>query len=99
MALFECLMRKKTKESIVSSSPKLKVKEKMQEEAKNGQWAGVAEFRERRCTFSLGFWPIGPSVLKRSKKESCSTRRGLRVDTNLVEFRQLQKVGIFSYLR
>ena len=28
MALFECLMRKKTKEPIVSSSPKLKDKEK-----------------------------------------------------------------------
>ena len=35
---------------------------------------------------------------RRSKKESCSTRRGLRVCTNLVEFRQLQEVGIFSYL-
>ena len=35
---------------------------------------------------------------RRSKKESCSTRRGLRVSTNLVEFRQLQEVGIFSYL-
>ena len=35
---------------------------------------------------------------RRSKKESCSTRRGLRVGTNLVEFRQLQEVGIFSYL-
>ena len=35
---------------------------------------------------------------RRSKKQSQSTRRGLRVDTNLVEFRQLQKVGIFFYL-
>ena len=35
---------------------------------------------------------------RRSKKQSRSTRRGLRVDTDLVEFRQLQKVGIFSYL-
>ena len=34
---------------------------------------------------------------QRSKKQNCSTRRQLRVDTNLVEFRQLQEVGIFSY--
>ena len=35
---------------------------------------------------------------RRSKKQSRSTRRGLRVDTDLVEFRQLQEVEIFSYL-
>ena len=35
---------------------------------------------------------------RRSKKQSRSTRLGLRVDTDLVEFRQLQEVGIFSYL-
>ena len=35
---------------------------------------------------------------RRSKKKSCSTRRRLRVGTNLVEFRQLQKVEFFSYL-
>ena len=35
---------------------------------------------------------------RRSKKQSRSTRRGLHVDTDLVEFRQLQEVGIFSYL-
>ena len=36
---------------------------------------------------------------RRSKKQSRSTQRGLRVETDLVEFRQLQEVGIFSYLR
>ena len=36
MALFECLMRKKTKEPIVYSSPKLKDKEKRAELEKNG---------------------------------------------------------------
>ena len=36
---------------------------------------------------------------RRSNKQSCSKRRGLRVGTDLVEFRQLQEVGIFSYLR
>ena len=35
---------------------------------------------------------------RQSKKQSCSTQRGLRVDTDLVEFRQLKEVGIFSYL-
>ena len=35
---------------------------------------------------------------RRSKKQSRSTRRGLRVDTDLVEFRKLQEVRIFSYL-
>ena len=35
---------------------------------------------------------------RRSKKQSCSTQRGLRVGTDLVEFRQLQEVGIFSYV-
>ena len=35
---------------------------------------------------------------RQSKKQSRSTRLGLRVGTDLVEFRQLQEVGIFSYL-
>ena len=35
---------------------------------------------------------------RRSKKQSRSTQRGLHVDTDLVEFQQLQDVGIFSYL-
>ena len=35
---------------------------------------------------------------RRSKKQSCSTRQGLRLGTDLVEFRQIQEVGIFSYL-
>ena len=43
-----------------------------------------------------------PDVLNvgscRSKKQSRSTRQGLRVGTNFVEFRKLQEVGIFSYL-
>ena len=41
-------------------------------------------------------WTVGS---RRSKKQSRSTWRGLRMNTNLVEFRQLQEVGIFSYLR
>ena len=34
----------------------------------------------------------------RAKKQSCSTWQGLRVDTDFTEFRQLQEVGVFSYL-
>ena len=29
--------------------------------------------------------------------QSCSTRQGLRVDTDFVEFQQIQEVGVFSY--
>ena len=54
-------------------------------------------FRERMSSFSLDLQSFGLSV-RRSKKQSRSTRRGLRVDIDLVEFRQLQEVGIFSYL-
>ena len=47
----------------------------------------------------LSRFPIDRTVGSRqNKKKSCSTRRGLRVGTNLVEFRLLQKVGIVSYL-
>ena len=35
---------------------------------------------------------------RRSKKQSLSTLQGLRVDTNFVEFRQLQEAEVFSYL-
>ena len=35
---------------------------------------------------------------RRSKKQSRYTRRGLCTDTDLVEFQQLQEVGVFSYL-
>ena len=34
----------------------------------------------------------------RAKKESCSTRRGQRVDSDFREFRQLREVGVSSYL-
>ena len=70
-------------------------------EAKNVQkvqWLGFVISRERKCTFSLDLRPFGPFGSRRSKKQSRSTRRGLRVTTYLVEFRQLQEVGIFSYL-
>ena len=46
MALFECLMKKKTKEPIVSSSPKLKDKEKREGPEKKGQWLDFMVFSE-----------------------------------------------------
>ena len=42
-----------------------------------------------------GFRTVGSC---RAKKQSCSTWQGLRVGTGFVEFRQLQEVGVFSYL-
>ena len=51
-------------------------------------------FRERTSTLSLEFPAIEPSVFgdrtvgfRRSKKQSCSPRQGLRVGTGFVEFR------------
>ena len=41
-----------------------------------------------------GFQSVGS---RRAKKQSCSTRQGLRVDTIFMEFQQLQEVGVFSY--
>ena len=76
---------------------------------KNGQKRAVAglevqrldfHFLERERELFLSRFPAIRTVDSRwSKKQSRSTRRGLRVDTNLVEFRQLQEVWIFSYLR
>ena len=72
MTLFECLMRKKTKEPIVSSSPKLKDKEKREGLGENVQWAVswvFQFFRERERDFSLGFWSIGPSVFNGARRK------------------------------
>ena len=41
-----------------------------------------------------GFQTVGS---RWAKKQSCSTRQGLRVGIGFVEFRQLQEVGVFSY--
>ena len=41
-----------------------------------------------------GFRTIGSC---RVKKQSCSMLQGLHVDTGFVDFRQLRKVGVFSY--
>ena len=42
-----------------------------------------------------GFWTVGSC---QAKKKSRSTLQGLHVDTDFIEFRQLQEVGVFSYL-
>ena len=60
--------------------------------------AGFGIFREREREHLLSRIPAIRTVgSQRNKKQSRSTRRGLRMDTDLVEFRQLQEVGIFSY--
>ena len=42
-----------------------------------------------------GFRTIGS---RQAKKESLSKLQGLHVGTDFVEFRQLQEVGVFSYV-
>ena len=59
----------------------------------------VSSFRERERELILSkFSAVRTVGSRRSKKQSRSTQRGLRVDTDLVEFLKLQEVGIFSYL-
>ena len=56
-------------------------------------------FKERGSGFSLGFRPIRPSVFDGARRKVVLRGEGyVRVGTDLVEFRQLQEVGIFSYL-
>ena len=57
-------------------------------------------FLEREREHLLYRVPANRTISSRqNKQESCFMRRGLRVGTNLVEFQQIQEVGIFSYLR
>ena len=76
MALYECLMRKKTKEPIVSSSPKLKDKEKCEGLEKKGQWLDFLVFRERMSAFSLDLRSIGPSVFDRTRRKVALSGEG-----------------------
>ena len=59
-------------------------------------WFQILE-RERERLISR-FLDVRIVSSRRSKKQSCSTQQRLRVGTDFVEFRQLQDVGIFSYL-
>ena len=62
------------------------------------QKVGFLSFRERKKELLLSIFPAVRTVSsRRSKKQSRSTRRGLRVDTDFVEFQNFQEVGIFSY--
>ena len=49
--------------------------------------------RERESSFSLDLRSFRPSVL-----DGARSKVDLRVDIDLVEFQQLQEIGIFSYL-
>ena len=42
----------------------------------------------------LGIRIVG---LRQAKKQSYSTRKGLRVGTGFMKYRQIQEVGVFSY--
>ena len=53
-------------------------------------------YRESVCLLSK-FPAVRTVGSRRSKKQSRSTRRGLHVDTDLVEFLQLQELGVFSF--
>ena len=58
------------------------------------QWGSDPDSRERVCDFSLDFPAFGPSVCFGPRSKVILHGKG----TDLVEFRQLQEVGIFSYL-
>ena len=70
----------------------------MQDEAKiDSEWISIFLERERELILSR-FAAVRTVGSRQSKNQSRFTRRGLRVDTDLVEFQQLQEVEIFSYL-
>ena len=84
MALIELLMRKKTKLQIVVFFFKKKG-ENVQEEKWRCRKLGFVIFRERECILSR--FPVNRTIdFRQSKKESCSTQRGLRVGTGFEEF-------------
>ena len=60
-------------------------------------WVFEVLERERESSFSLDFRPFGSSVLDGARSKVDIRGEGYRLDTDLVEFRQLQEVGIFSY--
>ena len=69
--LLELLMRMRQNcNSVIFSILKTK---NVQWLERNGQWLDFLFFRERRSSFSLDFWPFGPSVLDgaRSKVDLC----------------------------
>ena len=52
----------------------------------------------RSSHFSLGFSAIGPSNLDETRDKADPPLQELRVGIDIVEFQQLQEVGVFSYL-
>ena len=85
MGIFELLMRIRTKDEQCSSSPK-EMSTKRAVLKQRCRKCGFCDFyREKVCLLSR-FSAIRTVGSRRSKKQSCSTRRGLRVGTDLVEF-------------
>ena len=66
---------------------------------KTGSGLGFSGFREREreSSFSLDFLSFGSLVLDGARSKVDLRGEG-GVGTDFVEFRQLQEVGIFSYL-
>ena len=58
----------------------------------------VSRFERDRVCLIYTFPVVRTVGSRHSKKQSRSMQRGLRVDTDLVEFRQLQEVGVISYM-
>ena len=57
------------------------------------------DFLEREREHLLSRFPVNRTVgFRRSKKESCSTRRGQHMGTGSWSFDKLCEVGVLSYL-
>ena len=54
--------------------------------------------RERKCTFSLDFWSIGPSDFFRAKRKVVLPDEGNAWAPVLWSFDKLREVGVSSYL-
>ena len=70
----------------------------MEEGKKNLHEVRYFGFRERECNFSLKYRAIRPSAVFGTKRENCSTRRGLRVGTRFRGFPQTPRGRGFSLL-
>ena len=73
MGIRKIVNEKKDKDEQCSSSPK---DQKTGISWKRMQWAGILIFKERGSGFSLGFRPIGPSVLDEARSKVALRDKG-----------------------
>ena len=78
---------------------KWQVRDKMKrkKELSSPKWCWTCNGEEKKVQLLSRFPSFRIVGSHRAKKQSCSTRQGLRVGTSFGEFRQLQEVGVFSY--